>query len=177
MLTPSTFANFLTGVRAAVAVLLPLLGYLQGASGINSVVYLLVVSWISDYFDGVTARSRPGHRPSWLGAHDLQVDMLVSMGLLLYLVQSGYVSLPLAFVYVLVWMLVFSLYGVDKTKGALLQAPIYLYFVWLAFQDAPRAALLIPAWIVVVLSISWRRFAGQVLPEFFSGLAGLLRRH
>jgi phosphatidylglycerophosphate synthase len=177
MFTPSTFANFLTGVRAIVAILLPLLGFLQGASGVNSAVYLMVVAWISDYFDGVTARSRPGHKPSWLGTHDLQVDMLVAMGLLLYLVQSRYVSLPLAFIYVLAWALIFSRVTMDKTTGSLLQAPIYGIFLWFAAQDAPRAVLLVPAWIIVVLSISWRRFVGQVLPEFFSGLAGLLRRH
>jgi len=176
MLTPSTFANILTGLRAVVALLLPVFGALQGREALASSVYLMLVAWVSDYFDGTLARRHSSHRPSWLGAHDLQVDLLVAMGLLLYLLQSGYVSTLFALGYVVAWMLALRRFGMDKTTGSLLQGPIYGIFLWIAAQDAPAAALWVPAWVVVVLSISWRRFLGQVLPEFFAGLGRLLRR-
>jgi len=176
MLHSRRVADLLTGLRASIAFSLPWLGYRLGAAALPLVVTLMLIGWISDYYDGVIARQSPNKTISWIGQHDLEVDMTASAGLLIYLLGAGFVSLGVAAIYVLVWAIIFIRYGFSKATGSLMQAPIYGRFLWVAGQLAPHAAVWVLVWVVANLLFTWRRFAYEVLPEFFVGLSKTLRK-
>lgn len=170
MLRAKVFADLLTGLRAGIALSLIWLGLNQGASALELAVFLILIGWISDYFDGALARRSAGPRSSWLGIHDLEVDMLAALGLLIYMAASGFISTALAYLYVLFWLFIFWRRGIDKAYGSLFQAPVYGYLLWLAYLRAPQALTWVLAWFVLNLAFTWRRFAIKVLPDFFAGL-------
>jgi len=176
MLRSRRFADLLTGMRALIAFSLPWIGYRLGARAVPLVVYLLLFGWISDYFDGVIARQSPGKETSWIGKHDLEVDIAVSGGLLIYLLAADFVSPLIASLYVLFWAFIFIVYGIGKASGSLVQAPVYGRFLWVAGHLAPQAAVWVLVWVVANLVFTWRRFAYEVLPEFFADLGKVLRR-
>lgn len=170
------FADLLTLLRASIALLLPWLGYRQGASSLPLAVYLMLIAWMSDFFDGAVARTQPETDISWLGKHDLQVDMGASAGLLLYLRGADFISTRFALGYVLVWTVIFWYYGFSKATGSLVQAPIYGGFLWVAGQMSPQASLWVLIWVSVLLLFTWRKFIYEVIPEFLGDMGEVLRR-
>lgn len=172
----SRTADLLTTIRLLCALLLAWLGFSLGSSALTPATFLLLTCWVTDFFDGNTARRNPRHVPSSLGAHDLEVDMSASAGALLFLVGAGYVSSTAALGYVLVWMLVFWRYGVSKPTGSLMQAPVYGWFLWVAAHGAPLAFRWVLAWFAVSLLFTWRKFVYQVIPEFLTGMGQILHR-
>jgi cardiolipin synthase (CMP-forming) len=52
----------------------------------------LIAAWTSDVADGQVARRSRVQYASWIGDHDLEVNMLVACGLLVYLLAAGFVS-------------------------------------------------------------------------------------
>ncbi len=170
------FADLLTGLRALIALSLPIIGFSRGASALPLVVYLVLIGWISDYFDGVIARRGDAIGESALGKRDLEIDVLVSLGLLIYLTLASFLPFIIALFYVLGGVTLLVRGSFDKTSGSLLQAPIYLYFLWLGTREAPQAAMWVLYWVVLNLSFTWRRFLYGVIPEFLGGFRDLLRR-
>ncbi|MDA1329877.1 MAG: CDP-alcohol phosphatidyltransferase family protein [Chloroflexi bacterium] len=168
-------ANVLTGLRLSLALVLPILGASAGAGRLEIAVYLMLFAWMSDFFDGTVARQTERESSSWLGAHDLHVDMAVSAGLLLYMTQSHFVPAALAILYVLAWTIVFWRLGIEKASGSLVQALIYGWFLWVAGHEAPQAAIWVLVWMVILLAFTWRQFVGIVVPEFLGGMGKILR--
>jgi phosphatidylglycerophosphate synthase len=167
------FADFLTAIRALVALSLIWLGINQADYAIEGAAFLMLIAWISDYFDGLLARKSGLEKNSWLGIHDLEIDMLVALGLLAYLTLEGFTGLWAASGYVLIWGFFFLAMGVNKSSGSLFQAPIYAYFLWLVFTLAPRAFNFVLFWVFGNLLFTWRRFVFGIIPDFFGGLKHL----
>jgi len=165
------FADLTTALRALVAVALVLLGFRAGPNLLQLAVLLMMVSWISDYLDGTLARANPQNPHSWLGDHDLQIDMSAAVGLLVYLVVSGLLAAWWGIIYFAFWTALFARYGVNNATGSAMQAPIYGYFLWVTARLAPQAFWWVAAWIAFLLIFEWRRFTQQVIPEFLGGLA------
>jgi endonuclease/exonuclease/phosphatase family metal-dependent hydrolase/phosphatidylglycerophosphate synthase len=163
------FADLLTWLRAAAAVVVAALGLSHGRSSLGAATALLLFSWTSDAFDGAVGR-RSGTAPSWIGAHDLEVDIAVSAGLGVWLVGAGFVPWPLAVAYVLVWAGVFTWLGVQRSPGMLIQAPVYLGFILVALRDEPWAGASLVVWIAAAVAATWPRFPREIAPEWVGGM-------
>lgn len=164
-------ADSLTWLRAAIAVALAGLGLFWPAAPLGLVAALMLVDWSGDALDGFFARRGPPDAHSWIGAHDLQVDMLVAVGLLVYLAGAGWVNVWLAGGYLLVWAGVYWGSGRSRSLGMLFQAPVYGGLILLTLRSEPLAGGLILAWIAAMIVITWPRFPQEVVPGFLAGLA------
>ena len=124
-----------------------------------------------DALDGPIARRSRVKYQTWIGEHDLEVDMTVSVGLLAYLLLAGYVGVWVAVGYLLCWGVGFWRYGsIPRSYGMLFQTPIYAWFAYIAIRDVPETAWMIPVFIVVVIVLTWPRFPQMVIPGFLAGL-------
>jgi phosphatidylglycerophosphate synthase len=175
MIVAKQVADLITLTRALLLFVFAWLGLTQGAGALPLAALLLVYSWTSDLLDGSIARRSRVYYHSWLGDHDLEVDMAVSIGVLIYLLASGFVSLPLGIMYVLVWLLIFWRWGLQRSPGMLFQAPIYAALIWVSLRDAFYYGVVQVFWVLGALVITWPRFPKEVVPGFLAGF-GLLRR-
>ena len=170
MLVSKQFADLITVMRFAVAFILPWLGLAQRAAGLPLAVWLMIADWTGDCLDGLIARRSRVYYRTWVGDHDLEVDMAVSGGLLVYLVLAGLVDVRLAGVYLLICALIFWRWGVPRALGMLVQAPIYGWFIWVVLRDIPATGLWIVAWILAAIVVTWPKFPREVVPGFLAGM-------
>jgi len=173
MLAAKQVADFLTFGRLVLALFMVWLGAVSGADGLEAVALVLICSWTTDALDGPLARRSRVHYSTWLGDHDLEVDMAVACGLLIYLVLSGLVSTLLAAAYALTAAVVFWRWGLLRSPGMLFQAPIYAGFLYLALARAPLYGALLITWILLAIIITWPRFPNEIVPEFLHGMRAL----
>ena len=120
--------------------------------------------------DGPIARRSRVYYHTWIGDHDLQIDMTVSVGLLIYLLGAGYVSWWLGALYLLVWALFFLRIGVTPAPGMLFQAPTYFWFIWVTVRDATGLGLLFILFILIALILTWPKFPQVMVPGFLEGM-------
>ena len=164
-------ADGLTVTRFLLALSLIWLTFSRGAAGFPLAVVLLLIAWITDVLDGPLARSSGVKDQTWIGAHDLHVDMAMGTATLIYLQGSGFVDGRVAIVYLLVWAIIFWRLGsLPKPFGALFQGPVYAWFTRTALQEAPDVGLWLVLYVVVYIGFTWKRFAHTLLPEFFQGI-------
>jgi phosphatidylglycerophosphate synthase len=177
MLVAKQVADFLTLTRALLVWVLIWLGTTQGAEALPAAALLLMLSWTTDALDGPIARRSRRQYHTWLGDHDLQIDMAVSVGLLGYMILSDYVKPLLGVAYALAWALAFLHWGVQRSPGMLFQAPIYAWFIWLALTQASFYGALVVGWILGVILLTWPRALEEVIPGFLAGMRALGDRH
>ena len=170
MLTAKSVADFITLFRAILGLSLVWLGLTEGAQGMQKAVLIMITNWTCDTIDGKIARRSKHYYHTWIGDHDLEIDMAVSCGLLVYLVTSGFISVWIASFYVLLWAYIFWRWRNVKVLGMLSQAPIYGFFIWIAFTKLPNVGVWILVWIVIAIIITWPQFPQQVVPDFINGM-------
>jgi hypothetical protein len=163
-------ADLITTIRALLAFWLPWLGITKGESCLTTVVWLLVLNWMGDALDGTLARRSSRKYNSWIGDHDLEVDILVSIGLLFYMFSVGFVDFRLLGIYCFFCVLIFWHWGFHRSLGMLFQAPIYGWFIWVAIQKVPTVGIWLVLWIVVLMILTWPRFPNEVIPGFLTGM-------
>lgn len=163
-------ADFITGVRLLLTGGYLWLGLARGAAGLPLAGWLLLANWTGDSVDGAIARRSRPYYHTWLGDHDLEVDILVATGLLAFLVAAGFLPEAWAAGYLLLWLIVFWLLGIPRSLGMLAQAPIYAWFIATAIRHAPLVGWSLVAWILAALVITWPRFPRQIVPGFLNGL-------
>jgi hypothetical protein len=173
MLEPKILADIITFMRVLIGILLAWLGIAYGARALAWAIWLMIADWTGDILDGAVARLSRKKIITWIGSHDLEVDMAVSIGLLVYLVGAGMVAIWLGLVYFCAWMLLFWRIGLQRSLGMLFQAPIYAWFIWVGMRDAPMPGFLMLVWIAAAILITWPRFPNQVIPGFLKGMHGL----
>lgn len=170
MLVAKQVADILTFGRAMLAFVLIGLGLYQSENGLPVAALVMLASWTSDTFDGpIARRSRVQYR-TWIGDHDLEVDMSVALGLLIFMLETGYVSLWIGVVYLLVAGLAFWHWGIHRSWGMLFQAPIYGWFIWTTLRNAPIYGALLVLWIALVVIVTWPKFPKEVVPGFLDGM-------
>lgn len=170
MIVAKQVADIVTSLRVLLAFCLVYLGLTQGAAGLPIAVWLMIADWAGDFADGRIARRSRIQYHTWIGDHDLEVDMIASMGLLVYMSLSGFASLWVVLVYVLMWGMYFwRQAGIPRSQGMLFQTPIYAWFIWVALNQAPRAGWAIVIFIGFVLASNWQYFLKVVVPGFLSG--------
>jgi cardiolipin synthase len=174
MVLAKQLADLLTASRIVLALMFVWLARGSAAELLPLASILLLTSWVSDLLDGALAR-RSGGMTSWVGDHDLEVDVLVSLGVLAYLVGADYLEPAFAATYLLLWALIFWRWGWNRDPAMLFQAPIYLWFIIIAMQAAPDAGRWLIGYIVVVVVVTWPRFPREVVPGFLAGMSKLMR--
>jgi hypothetical protein len=136
-----------------------------------TVTGIVLISWISDLLDGPLARTDTSSRPSWIGEHDAEADLAVSLGVAVFLVASSYIAawvgLGLLTIIALIW-------GVHSHQLAWpLYALPYVILLWLTFAEAPTLAWVAAAYLAFALVFRWRRLTGEFMPEFFQAISSL----
>lgn len=165
----ATLADLLTGLRALLALLLVAV---VGARRLDLAAALLSAAWITDFFDGKSARR--ANRPTHLGKWDIYVDTLVGAAVLLGLAYGGYVSWLTALSLVLIlgggWILI----GNDALSSSL-QAIAYAWMMWLLFRQGVSDWWLPPLTAVSAAVLNWRKVVTRSVPGFLHGVADLFR--
>lgn len=172
MIVAKQVADLITSARVLIAICLVGVGIVQqGTAGLPLVAWMMIVDWAGDMVDGRIARRSRVQYHTWIGDHDLEVDMTVSAGLLVYMVLSGFVNIWLAGAYILLWLLYFWRQGgIPHSQGMLLQAPIYGWFIWVALRDAPQAGWAIIIFLLCTVALTWPYFPKVMVPGFLNGI-------
>jgi len=163
-------ADLLTFTRGLLLIIFPWLALTGGHESLSLAVMLLIANWTGDVFDGALARRSRICYDTWIGDHDLEIDMAVALGLLIYTMATGYVQLPVGMIYILIWAIYFWRVGIPRTMGMLFQAPIYGWFIYISLHYAPLAGMWLVAWILVAVVVTWPRFPQEVVPGFLRGM-------
>lgn len=171
MIVAKQVADLITSARVLIAVFLVYVGSAEGTAGLSLVAWLMIADWVGDMVDGRIARRSRVQYHTWIGDHDLEVDMTVSLGVLAYLVLADFVTLWLAGVYILLWVVYFWRQGgIPHSEGMLFQAPIYGWLIWVALRDAPQAGWAIIIFLACAIALTWPYFPKVVIPGFLHGL-------
>lgn len=176
MLAAKQVADLITLTRGLLWICMAWLGAAQGKSALPAVGLLLLYSWLSDMLDGPIARRSLHFYHTWLGDHDLEVDMSVAAGLLIYLGLSSYVPILIVTAYLLAWGLVFKHRGLLRSPGMLFQAFVYAGFLYLALRDARGIGLGLVVFILCAVIFTWPKFPNEVIPGFLSGFKSPIRK-
>ena len=168
-------ADTLTSVRFLLAFYLIWLGWQKGPQAVGSAALTLLIAWVTDVLDGPLARRDPRGIRTWIGDRDLEADLMVALGVWIYLTLAGFLSLWLAGLYLLVTAVALWRLGSDQLAWGL-QALPYGAMIWTSWREAPAYGLLLVAWLGLVLVATWPRFPRQTVPEFLNGVRDLRRR-
>lgn len=163
-------ADLITLLRSTLLLFFPWLAITYGQRGLTWAGAFLALNWTGDILDGSLARRSRLAARSWIGDHDLEVDMSVSLGLLLYLLINRYVQLIVAVVYLGIWAIYFLRKGLPRSMGMLFQAPVYGWFIYTALLYAPNMGWGLVGWVLAALVITWPRFPAEVIPNFLAGV-------
>ena len=159
-------ADLLTLARFVLGLVLAILGIANAApEGLQLAVMLVLLGWLTDLLDGRLARRDLDARETWLGRHEAEADLSISMGVGVFLVFSGYIPIWLGVLILVVLPAVWLLhsYQLDWPMYAL----PYVFLLIAAFEGAPLNAGLMVGYLVFTLVIQFSRFSGEHLPEFF----------
>ncbi|RLE37423.1 hypothetical protein DRJ12_02880 [Candidatus Acetothermia bacterium] len=164
--------DLLTASRGIIAVIVALLG-LVGPDALEWVILLIIIGWTTDIMDGRLARKYQ-KEATWIGDREFAFDMIMVLGGLCYLVLAGFIPLAPAAAYVGVATL-FIAYFRSKMVTMSFAFPVVALPLIVAYFNAPRAAWIFIAWIVLALLYDWKRFKGVVL-EFIENAKALSHR-
>jgi hypothetical protein len=170
MLVAKQVADLMTLSRGIMAFLVAGLGLFVGPEALPLVACIMIIGWCFDSLDGPIARRSQVYYHTWIGDHDLQVDMTVSVGLLIFLLGAGFVSWWVGVIYVLAWAIYFLRFGLTPAPGMLFQAPIYFWFIWMTLKGAPGFGALIIVFILAAMIITWPKFPRVMVPGFLAGM-------
>jgi len=173
MLDSKTLADLVTILRGLLGILLAWLGLTQGAAALPAVTMIMILCFTGDFVDGTLAHLSQHPRQTWVGNHDIQFDIFVSLCLGAFLIGAGFVSLQFAAWYLVAWVFVLWLFKMEYNLLMLIQAPIYFCFLWLAITLAPQSGFWLVLWIMLATAINWRRFSKQIVPRFVHGMQSI----
>jgi hypothetical protein len=166
-------ADFITSMRCFLGFVLAWLGLSCRKDALSLATIILLLDWTGDFFDGRIARLTSKPRTTWIGNHDLQVDLFFSLGLGIYLVGSGYVTNIVAICYLVFWGLVLWRWGFDRNLLMLVQAPIYLANIFIVLLEQASLGIWLVAWVLGMLTINWKKFSSEIVPHFIQGIQTL----
>ena len=170
MIVAKQVADLITSARVLIAVCLMGVGIVRGAAGLPLVACMMIMDWAGDMVDGRIARRSQVQYRTWIGDHDLEVDMTVSVGLLFYLLQADFMDIWLAGGYLLLWGQYFwRRSGISHSHGMLFQAPIYAWFIWVTLRNAPIAGWAIVIFLLSVIALTWPYFPKVMVVGFLAG--------
>ena len=163
-------ADLITFLRLSLLLILPWLAIIYSGGSLPWAGVILALNWTGDSLDGRLARRSGMPFHTWIGDHDLEVDMSVSLGMLIFLVICGFARTVPVMLYAGSWAVYFRARGVPRSMGMLCQAPVYAWFIGITLREAPLVGWGLIAWILVALVATWPRFPQEVIPDFLAGL-------
>jgi len=167
-------ADTLTATRFLIAIWIAWMGLVGGRDALPTAVIALILAWATDVLDGPIARRDPNRRQTWIGDHDLAVDVTVACGVLIYLTTAGFLPLPVSVGYLIVAGLLLWLFrSIHLAWG--LQAPPYGKMLLVALQEAPTYGAMAVGWIALTVVATWPRFPKETVPQFLGGMRDLWR--
>jgi cardiolipin synthase len=165
-------ADTLTAIRFLIALWIAWLGVAGGEDALPQATIALILAWATDVLDGPLARRDPSQRETWIGNHDLHVDMVVACGVLVYLTAAGFLPLPVSLGYLLLsGILLWFFRSVHLAWG--LQAPPYGKMLLVTLQEVPLYGVLAVGWIGLTVFATWPRFPREIAPQFLGGIRDL----
>lgn len=170
-------ADLITGARSLLVIVYGWLAVVHGAKALPAVVVLTITNWTLDSIDGPLARRSRVRYQTWIGDHDLEVDMVITVGLLFYLVGSQFLAWQLSVVYLLSFFLILWITDFHSEIGKLFQGPIYLVLVIVTLREVPEAALWMFIWMVAALIVTWPKFPKVIVPTFINGFREAWKRN
>ncbi|HEY53581.1 MAG TPA: hypothetical protein G4N94_09010 [Caldilineae bacterium] len=166
-------ADALTAARVILSAYLVWLGFSGGASALSSAILVLLAAWLTDVLDGMLARRSQTKTPSWIGRHEDMADMTMSLGVIGYLVFSGFLASPvgavLAFVILALWLYSYPL------AWPIYAIPYVILFL-IALQFAPLFAWILAAYLLIALILRGPRLLREYLPQLIQSLRHPRRR-
>lgn len=174
MLNAKQVADFVTIFRGILGFGLVWIGLTEGAGGLNKAILIMIIAWTGDAIDGKIARRSKELYQTWIGSHDLEIDMAVACALLVYLLTSGFLNPWVASIYVIVWTIILWHWKNLRVLAMLSQAPIYAYFIVIAFTQLPNVGVWIIVWVVLAIILTWPQFPNLVVPGFLKGMREFL---
>ena len=168
-----TVADTLTGARAFLAVWILWLGINGGRGALGAASITLILAWATDILDGPIARRSPRPTHTWIGDHDLEVDLLVAFSVWVYLSMAGYVP-PIEMAAYAIVVAAALWYFRSKHLGWGVQAVPYGGMILVSLRDARAYGIAMVLWIVGILIVTWPRFPRETVPEFVDGMKSLL---
>jgi hypothetical protein len=150
------------------ALVLVWLGLRLGARALPTAIVIVVLSWFTDVLDGPLARRDTVSPVTWVGRHDAEADLSTSLGVVLYLVLSGYMA---GWVGLLIGGATLILWAFHSRQLAWpLYATPYGILVFVAVRLVPVVGWLAVAYLLVTLATRWPRLRREYLPEFFQAV-------
>ena len=147
----------LTFSRAVIGLGLVGLGFAHGAKALPWVAWLMLANWVGDVLDGAVARLSPVRVQTWIGDHDLEVDILVAAGLAVYLWQAGFLLIEYLAFYLVIWLVIVFILGFTRPLGMLFQAPIYLTLIVITAARYPFTGWVLVVGIGALILFTWPR--------------------
>lgn len=178
-------ADTLTAMRFVMGAVIAYIGVTRpDTAGLKLAVWLTLAAWTTDWLDGPIARRSRFVQQTWLGYHDLEADLCITLAMGVTLASwRMYVPVVLAIGLLAAWLLwryfyagargaearpgVWSDHSEDTEDSAFLQLMMavidggFLYLIWTSARD-----LFVPVLIWVAASAilnprrSWERVRG-----------------
>lgn len=174
MLNAKQVADLFTLSRLALATAIIWIGVVEGRASLPLAVYLVLIGWMTDFFDGRLARRSRVFYSTWVGDHDLEADILLAGSVFIYMLAVGQIDSWFGLIAVVVTVVAFVHWGVLRVLGMLVQALTYGWFILVALRDAPEAGRWLLVYCVIFALLAWQRLREEQIPAFFSGLQQLL---
>ncbi len=160
-------ADFLTFVRLVIAIILPFLVFLPRNLSLSLVIYLTIIGWTTDVFDGSLARR--GKLKTFLGEYDFGIDMLMVAGGFLYLILAKWINAYFNLSYLILFILI-ALITRKQWLIMILAFPMDLALFFAGYKHSPIASIFFIIWIVIFLLVFWKRF-WFVLTNFWNNFS------
>jgi hypothetical protein len=173
MFDAKLLADLITVTRGSLGLIMVWLGMTRGERALPIVIPMMILCWSGDFFDGMLARHSRPPRKTFIGNHDVQIDLFVSICLGLYMVFTELIDTSIGVWYFMGWAVIFWRFGMDRNLLMLAQTPIYLCFILIGLRDYPLLGSLMVIWVMLTTAILWRRFSQEVVPHFIEGMKSL----
>jgi phosphatidylglycerophosphate synthase len=185
-------ADALTAIRVVLAVLMSWVALTRhDPEGFRVIVWLAIVAFTTDWLDGPIARRTKDVPQTWLGYHDFEIDLTVTVALSITLFQYQLIWPVLVaigiFIVWIIWRTFFAQekikiwetgiwpdHGHDTRDSMLIEAMMavidfsFLYLIWNQDQLMFRVILI---WIVAVSILDIKRSLSRV-----TGFIDVLKR-
>lgn len=154
-------ADFLTGVRFFVGLLVLLCAVIGDRGLLPLVACLTIVGWTTDVMDGKMARLDPYGRKTWVGDRDFATDMILIYSGLLYFISADFVPFWPFFLYLL-YAAATAMVWTKKSVMMAIAAPIASMPIIFSFLYAPVWGCIFIGFIALHLLVNWSSFTAEV---------------
>jgi len=154
-------ADILTALRVVLAILMGWIAISRhDPVGFRALTWLAIVAFTTDWLDGPIARRSKNTTQTWLGYHDFEVDLTVTVALSIALYQYQLIWPVLAAIVIFIfWIIWRTFFATEKMS-------IWETGIWPNHQDDTRDSMLIES-MMTVIDFSFLYLIWDQEPEMF----------